>query len=55
MKKIVVEVGYQDFKFDGIDEAIKFAETANKTIQRKDRNNSITVTITFEKEEADAV
>jgi hypothetical protein len=52
MKKIIVEVGYRDFKFDSVEEAVKFAEIASKTQTSKD---NITVTIEFTEEEENEV
>lgn len=50
--KILVEIAYLDFKFDDVNEAVKFAEIANKAMVRNSRDNkSVTVTITFKDDE----
>lgn len=48
MKKIIVEVGYRDFKFESVEAAVQFAEIAFKT---QSSNENVTVTIDFEKED----
>ncbi len=49
-KKILVEIGYNDFVFDDVAEAVAFAETAKKT-NTDDR--SVNVSISFEDENND--
>lgn len=47
-KKILVEVGYFDFEFNDVNEAITFADMAHKTIKNE---KQVKVTITYEEEE----
>lgn len=47
-KKILVEVGYFDFEFTDVNEAITFADIAHKTIKNE---KQVKVTITYEEEE----
>lgn len=47
-KKIRVEIGYFEFVFDDVAEAVAFAETAKKT---NTDNKSVNVSISFEDED----
>ncbi len=52
-KKVMVNIGYNEFTFDGdnaVEEAVLFAETARRTLS-DDRERDIYVSITFEKED----
>lgn len=48
-KDILVEIGYYDFKFDDVDDALEFAELAKSNID--DGDGIIKVTVTFNKKE----
>lgn len=47
-KKIRVEIGYYEFVFDDVAEAVAFAETAKKT---NTDGKSVCVSISFEEDE----
>lgn len=49
-KKIRVEIGYFEFVFDDVAEAVAFAETAKKT---NTDNKPVNVRISFENDEED--
>ena len=49
MENILVEIGYQDFRFESINEAVDFARIANRTIDRS-RDRDIKLTVTFERD-----
>lgn len=47
---ILVEIGYMDFIFSDIDEAVNFARTAHKSLKSNDGRISITITFCEEGE-----
>lgn len=47
-KKIVVSIGYFDFYFDDVEEAVVFADSANKHVEA---GRSVSISITYEDEE----
>lgn len=49
--KIIVSISYFEFEFDDINEAVKFAETAQRTITEDSRK--VSVTINFGEDEDD--
>lgn len=46
-RMIVVTIGYYDFKFNDIDEAMRFADTAVNSISEEEKVK-VTVKVTYE-------
>ena len=48
--KITVEIGYVEFNFTDVSEAVAFAQTARKTITEEYKDRDIKVTVIMEGE-----
>ena len=56
MKKVIkVEISYFDFYFEDIEEAVKFADTAARTIDKDEEDKRISVHVVFIKEDENEV
>ena len=50
-RKIIVEISYLDFEFDSLNEAVLFADLANKSLTEDTTNKKVTITVMYEEDE----
>ena len=50
-KTVVVEVSYLDFEFDSLNEAVLFADLANKSLTEDTTNRKVKITVMYEEDD----